>query len=275
MGTLYVVATPIGNMEDLSPRAQRVLGEVALIAAEDTRHTGSMLKRLGISTPMLSNHGFNERARVERFLEALSSGDVALVSDSGTPAISDPGSILVGAAAEAGYQVVPIPGPSAAIAAVSASGLIDGPFLFLGFLPRSMGERTTTLARALASGVPLVLYESGPRMLKLAEQLGEIAPERSVVVFRELTKVHEEAIRGGALELLSKLNETVLKGEFVIIVGNGEVDLHTDPDAEIANRLEKGDRPSDIARDLAKASGVPRSELYARILLIQGARESC
>ncbi len=262
-------------MEDLSPRAQRVLREVALIAAEDTRHTGSMLKRLGIATPLLSNHGFNERARVERFLEALGSGDVALVSDSGTPAVSDPGSILVRAAADAGYPVVPIPGPSAAVAAVSASGLIDGPFLFLGFLPRTMGERISALTGGLANGVPIVLYESGPRILKLAELVGELAPERSVVVFRELTKLHEEAIRGSAFELLSKLNATVLKGEFVMIVGRGEVDRQIDPDTEIANRLGKGDRPSEIARDLAKASGVPRSELYARILQIQRERGSC
>ncbi len=258
MGTLYVVATPIGNMEDLSPRALRVLGEVALIAVEDTRHTGAMLKRLGISTPMLSNHGFNERARVARFLEALGSGDVALVSDSGTPAISDPGSILVLAAADAGYPVVPIPGPSAAVAAVSASGLIDGPFLFLGFLPRTMGERTTTLTSGLASGVPIVLYESGPRILKLAELIGELAPKRAVVVFRELTKLHEEAIRATVQtgRCARELNATVLKGEFVIIVGRGE---GRPPDRsrirEIANRHGKGDRPSDIARDLARKTG--------------------
>ncbi len=274
MGTLYVVATPIGNMEDLSPRALRVLGEVDLIAAEDTRHTGSMLKRLGISTPLLSNHGFNERARVERFLAALEGGDVALVSDSGTPAISDPGSILVSAAAEAGFSVVPIPGPSALVAAVSASGLIDGPFLFIGFLPRPAGERTAELTRALASGVPLVLYESGPRIVKLAELLRDLAPKRSAVVFRELTKVHEEAIRGGADELPMMLESTVLKGEFVLVVGPGTIKTTVDADTEILERLREGGRPSDIARDVAKVSGVPRSELYERILLLQRTREA-
>ena len=148
MGVLYVVATPIGNLEDFSPRARRILSAVSLIAAEDTRHTGSMLKRLGIVTPLLSNHGFNERSRVARLLEALDTGDVALVSDAGTPAVSDPGAILVRAAAEAGFSVIPIPGPAAVTAAVSASGLVDGPFMFLGFLPRRSGERADALSTA-------------------------------------------------------------------------------------------------------------------------------
>ncbi len=212
MGTLYVVATPIGNLEDLSPRASRVLAEVNLIAAEDTRHTGRMLKRLSISTPLLSNHGFNERARVDRFLDALAGGDVALVTDSGTPAISDPGAILVQAAAAAGHRVVPIPGPSAVTAAVSASGLVEGPFVFLGFLPRGSTERAELLVRTLDFGVPLVLYESGPRMLKLAELLADMAPDRSVAVFRELTKLHEESIRSTAIDLPSRLASATMKG---------------------------------------------------------------
>ena len=141
-----------------------MLAEVSLIAAEDTRHTGMMLKRLGIETPLMSNHDFNERARVEQFLGALQAGDVALVSDSGTPAVSDPGAILVRAAADAGFTVIPVPGPSAVTAAVSASGLVDGPFTFLGFLPRGGNQRRELLSQGIDSGFPLVVYESGPRI---------------------------------------------------------------------------------------------------------------
>jgi 16S rRNA (cytidine1402-2'-O)-methyltransferase len=272
LGTLYVVATPIGNLEDLSPRARRVLGEVELIAAEDTRHTGSMLRRLGISTPLLSNHGFNERARVTRFLDALSAGDIALVSDSGTPAISDPGAILVRAAADAGHSVVPVPGPSAVAAAVSASGLVEGPFIFLGFLPRAAGDRKSTLMAGLGTGMPLVLYESGPRINSLAATMAEVAPARSVVVFRELTKLHEEAVRATAAELPSRLSTTTRKGEFAIVVGPGIEERDIDPDAQIAERLDRGERPSEIARDVAKATGLPRSELYDKVMHVQRER---
>jgi 16S rRNA (cytidine1402-2'-O)-methyltransferase len=266
MGTLFVVATPIGNMEDLSPRARRVLADVSLIAAEDTRHTGIMLKRLGIETPMMSNHGFNERARVRHFLEALGKGDVALVSDSGTPAISDPGAILVRAAAESGYRVVPVPGPSALTSAVSASGLVEGAFTFLGFLPRSSGERAATLDSAMSSGLPLVLYESAPRIIRLGKDLAEAVPDRELVIFRELTKVHEEAIRGRASEVPALLAGVTLKGEFVIVVGPGAEQQAVDLDRLISERLVLGGRPSDIARELARQTGTSRSDVYARVL---------
>lgn len=266
MNALYVVATPIGNMEDLSPRALRTLAEVSLIAAEDTRHTGAMLKRLGIVTPMLSNHGFNERARVGKLLDALALGDVALVSDAGTPAISDPGTVLVRAAAEAGYRVIPIPGPSAVTAAVSASGLIDGPFTFLGFLPRSAGERSRMLQDALKSRIPLVLYESGNRVEALAILLHDYAPEREVVVFRELTKLHEEAIRATAQTLPPALASSTLKGEFVIVIGAGTETPLFDLDALIRDRMGQGVRTSVLARDLARETGLPRSDIYDRIM---------
>jgi 16S rRNA (cytidine1402-2'-O)-methyltransferase len=263
---LFVVATPIGNLEDLSPRANRVLSEVSLIAAEDTRHTGLMLKRLGISTPLLSNHGFNERARLDRFLGALATGDVALVTDSGTPAVSDPGALLVRSAAAAGHAVVPIPGPSAVTAAVSASGLVEGSFLFLGFLPRGANDRGELLGRSLDCGMPLVIYESGPRIRKLAGLLANLAPNRSVVVFRELTKLHEESIRATAIELPARLASATLKGEFVVVVGGGEVERTFDLEAEIATRLAKGERPAAIARELARSTGLPGSQLYEQIV---------
>lgn len=272
MGTLYVVATPIGNMEDLSPRALRVLGEVGLIAAEDTRHTGVMLKRLGVTTPLLSNHGFNERARAGRFLEALAYSDVALVSDSGTPAVSDPGAILVRAAVEAGFRVVPVPGPSAVLAAVAASGLVNGPFTFLGFLPRPNGERSAVLDSALAMRHPLILFETGPRIVKLAELLANRAPDRQVAVFRELTKLHEEAIYSPARELPDRFARTVRKGEFVLVIGEGIEQADGDIDRAIVARLAMDERPSTIARDLAKQFDRPRSELYERVLHLR--RES-
>lgn len=273
MGTLYVVATPIGNMEDLSPRALRVLSEVDLIAAEDTRHTGAMLNRLGISTPMISNHGFNERSRVDRILEALERGDVALVSDSGTPTISDPGSILVRAAAEAGFDVSPVPGASALVAAVSTSGLVQGPFVFLGFLPRTIGERLAMLRHGLSLQMPLVLYETGPRIVKLMESLAELAPESAVVVFRELTKLHEEAFRDCARSMPSRLSTATLKGEFVVVIEPMLPEAASDIDDEITARLRLGERPADIARDLARQSGEPRSSVYERILRIRGEGE--
>jgi 16S rRNA (cytidine1402-2'-O)-methyltransferase len=268
MGVLYVVATPIGNLEDISPRARRVLCEVSLIAAEDTRHTGSMLKRLGIMTPLLSNHGFNERSRVARLLEALETGDVALVSDAGTPAVSDPGAILVRAAAETGYTVIPIPGPSAVTAAVSASGLVDGPFLFLGFLPRPAGERADALATALKLGVPLIIYESGNRIEQLSTLLESSAPGREIVVFRELTKVHEQAIRGTGALLPGLLAQATLKGEFVVVVGAGAESEEIDLDQLILRELERGRKGTDIARELARKANIPRSEVYDRILVL-------
>lgn len=266
MSVLYVVATPIGNMEDLSPRAERVLREVSLIAAEDTRHTGIMLKRLGISTPLVSNHGFNEQARLGQLLEALSAGDVALVSDAGTPAISDPGAILVRAAAGAGHDVVPIPGPSAVTAAVSASGLVDGAFAFLGFLPRPVGERQAALRSALDWNIPLVIFESGNRIEAFGRQLAELAGERQVALFRELTKVHEQTIRCVAADLPARLVASVRKGEFVVVVGAGTSQAPVDLDTEIRRRLDRGGRPSEIAREIARDTGSNRSEVYDRIL---------
>lgn len=273
MGVLYVVATPIGNMEDLSPRAQRILGSVSLIAAEDTRHTGAMLRRLGIETPLLSNHGFNERARVERLLTALAGGDVALVSDAGTPAISDPGAILVLAAAGAGYDVIPIPGPSALTAAVSASGLIDGPFTFLGFLPRPPGQRSAVLATALNTGIPLVLYESGNRIRALTELIAESAPARQLAIFRELTKLHEQAFRGSAALISEQLATSTLKGEFVVVIGAGAETQAIDLDALIQQGLDEGRKPSELAKAIARDSGLVRSEIYAHILVHARSRQ--
>ena len=204
MGTLYVVATPIGNLEDLSPRAVRVLRDVALIAAEDTRHSRRLLTHFAIDTPTVSYHEHNQRARRHLLLEALKSGDVALITDAGTPAISDPGADLVTTALAAGHRISPIPGASAVAAAVSASGLVEGPFLTLGFLPRERGERLPLVARAATTGFPLVLFESAQRLGRTLQDLVEILGDRPVVMSRELTKIHEE-VRASSLSALTGL----------------------------------------------------------------------
>jgi 16S rRNA (cytidine1402-2'-O)-methyltransferase len=263
MGTLYVVATPIGNLEDISARALRVLRDVQLIAAEDTRHTGRLLAHFGIKTPMISYHGFNERMRRGPLLEALRTGDVALVSDAGTPGISDPGQAIVAAAHDAGFAVVPVPGPSAIAAAVSASGLIDGPFLFLGFLPRTKSDRRRLLAQSAATGFAVVLYEAPARVSATLSDLRAALGDRQAAVMRELTKLHEE-IR---IDRLSKLAASLgaMRGEVVIVVGANLTgpSVEEDPRTVVDRLLAAGLKPSEAAKQAAAITGLPRSELYA------------
>ena len=265
MGTLYLVATPIGNLEDVSARALRVLGEVSLIAAEDTRHTGRLLARFGIKTPMLSYHAFNERGRRERLLAALAEGDVALVTDAGTPAIADPGADLVAAAAAAGYPVSPIPGPSALVAAVAASGLVVGPFVALGFLPRKGEERRTLLARAVGTGFAVVLFEAPTRLAPTLADLAAVLGDRPAVIARELTKLHEEFRRGTLAELATHYAASAVRGEIVIVVGPASETSRVEPaDAAevVAGLLRAGLAPSAAAREAARLTGLPRSTLY-------------
>jgi 16S rRNA (cytidine1402-2'-O)-methyltransferase len=265
MGILYIVATPIGNLEDISARALRTLRDVSLIAAEDTRHTGRLLAHFGIGTPLISYHAFNERARQDRLLSALAAGDVALVSDAGTPGISDPGQPLVAAVVAAGFTVSPIPGPSSVIAAVSASGLIDGPFTFLGFLPRTRSERRRLLTRAAATGFALVLFEAPGRVADTVADLQDALGDRDAVVLRELTKLHEEVRHGTLSDLAAALTGHTIRGEIVIVVGGREVerDQPEDPRAVVARFLAAGMKPSEAAREAAAITGRPRSELYA------------
>ena len=264
MSTLYVVATPIGNLEDISPRALRVLREVSLIAAEDTRHSGRMLRHFGVATPLLSYHAHNRRARRDQVLAALSEGDVALISDAGTPAISDPGVELVAAALAAGHQVSPIPGPSSLAAAVSASGLIVGPFLTLGFLPRERGARRQLVARAAASTFPLVIFESAQRLATLLEELTVALGDRQAVVLRELTKLHEEIRQGTIATLRDWVANSHPRGEIVLVVAAGEDGQHdpTGADAVLRVLRRSGLSASQAAREAAAITGLPRSELY-------------
>jgi 16S rRNA (cytidine1402-2'-O)-methyltransferase len=219
-GTLYLVATPIGNLEDVTLRALRVLRECDVVAAEDTRHSGRLLKHFGISKPLLSYFQFNEARRSEEIIERLRRGDkVALVTDAGSPGISDPGERVVKAAIAAGFRVESVPGPCALVAALTAGGLPTDEFHFIGFLPHKSGQRRNKLESLKSFDGTLVLYESPYRIEKLLVELSEVFPERQVVLARELTKKFEEFLRGKPAELLAIAKKRSLKGEFVVMVG--------------------------------------------------------
>lgn len=215
---LYIVATPIGNLEDISARALRVLKEVDLIAAEDTRNSGILLKKYEIGTPMTSFHAFSNDRKLNELLQQLSEGkNIALISDAGTPGISDPGFLLVNAARKAGIQVSPLPGPSAFLAALSASGLPINHFLYLGFLPMKKG-RQTMLKKLQEEENTIVFYESPHRILKTLKEFEQYFPDRKMVVARELTKIFEEFREGSAAELYEYFSRKNPKGEFVVIM---------------------------------------------------------
>ncbi len=266
-GTLYVLATPIGNLGDLSPRAAEVLRSVRAVAAEDTRRTARLFAHLGAGAPtLISLPAFDERGRLEPILDRLRSGqEVALCTDAGTPGVSDPGVALVAAAWEAGARVIPIPGPSAALAALMASGLPADQFFFTGFLPRKGGGRTERLAFLRGLPATLVLYEAGNRtaatLLDLAQALGD----RPAVVGRELTKLHEELVRGRLSELAAHFAGEV-KGEVTIVVAGADeapAQVAVEPlDQELRRRLAAGEAPSVTAREVARARGLKRGEVY-------------
>lgn len=265
MGTLYLVATPIGNLEDMTARAVRVLREVSLVAAEDTRHTGRLLAHFGIESAMVSYHAHNERARRDRLLAALEAGDVAMVSDAGTPGISDPGRDLVVAAVAAGHRVSPVPGPSSVAAAVGVSGLVDGPFLTLGFLPRRGAERRSAIARAGGAGVPVLLFEAPGRLAATLDELAEAWGDRPAVVLRELTKRHEETRRGSLRALAADARDVPPRGEIVVVVGAApepERGAADDAAGVVAGLRRAGLSPSQAAREAAAITGLPRSALY-------------
>jgi len=219
-GSLYLVATPIGNLEDMTLRALRTLKECDVVAAEDTRHTGQLLKHFGISKPLLSYFQFNEAARTEEILERLKRGEkVALVSDAGTPGISDPGERVVRAALAAGLRVESVPGPCALIAALTSSGLPSGEFHFIGFLPHKTGARRRQLEQLKPVSGTIVFYESPYRIIKLLQELAGFFPSRQVVLARELTKKFEEQIRGLPGDLVKQMQLRSIKGEFVVLLG--------------------------------------------------------
>lgn len=217
LGTLYVVATPIGNLRDLSDRARAVLEGAALIAAEDTRVTGRLLAAAGLKRPMVSYRAPVERRALPRLLEALERGDVALVSDAGTPGVSDPGQVLVSAASAAGHRVLPVPGPSAVAAAVSVSGFGGPGYCFVGYLPRKTGDLRRLFESRRSSERQTVAFESPYRISKSLAVLAEVLPERQIAVGRELTKLHEEVLRGTAGEVLGELRGRE-RGELTLVI---------------------------------------------------------
>ncbi len=268
--TLYVVATPIGNLADLSPRAQEVLRSVAAICAEDTRHTGQLLSHFGISKPLVALHDHNEEAMAERVVSRLLGGEsLAVVSDAGTPLVSDPGFRLVRAARAAGVKVSPIPGACAAIAALSVAGLPSDRFVFEGFLPAKGAARRERLNKLAGETGTLVFYESSHRIAEsLADMVGAFGAERPAVVARELTKLFETVLGGSLEQLLAKVlaDDNQRKGEFVVMVqGAGD-----DEQARIAEgrrlyaKLNEHLPPSTAAKLAAELSGAPRKALYGQ-----------
>ena len=230
-GTLYLVATPIGNLEDITLRALRTLKECDVVAAEDTRHSGRLLKHFGITKPLLSYFQFNEAKRSEEILARLRRGEkVALVTDAGSPGISDPGERVVKAARAAGLRVEAVPGPCALVAALTASGLPANEFHFIGFLPHKSGQRRRQLEGLRNVPGTWILYESPYRIEKLIEELHDLWPERTVVLARELSKKFEEFRRGRPAELLAHARQRPIKGECVVLIG--EADLQTTPSPE-------------------------------------------
>lgn len=266
MSTLYLVATPIGNLEDITLRALRLLGQVRLIAAEDTRQTRKLLEHYGIATPTISYHEHNKIARVEEVLGALVRGDVALVSDAGTPGLSDPGLELVRAALRAGHAVSPLPGPAAPIAALVASGLPTDAFVYLGYLPRRQVERRR-LIESLAQEKRTLLAFEGPHRLvdSLADLAALLGDDRPAAVCRELSKVHEEITRGTLAEARRRFEAAPPRGEITLVIG-GAPEAARWPEAAVRAALDQraasGESRSQASREVARLSGWTRREVY-------------
>ncbi|MBM7845090.1 16S rRNA (cytidine(1402)-2'-O)-methyltransferase [Herpetosiphon giganteus] len=258
MAVLYVVATPIGNLEDISPRGLRILQEVGLIAAEDTRHTRKLLQRYQIETRLIAYHEHNKLARLDTILLALANGeDVALVSDAGTPAISDPGYELVGAVIGAGFAVVPIPGPSAVITGLSASGLPTDRFYYLGFPPRRSKERIALFSEVVDIPATLVLYEAPHRISDSLADALSVLGDRPAAVARELTKLHEQFVRGTLSDLVAHFNTTEPRGEFVLMIGGATRPAKRKPTSTVTNEfgvsVASTETPAEVDWDLIRA----------------------
>ncbi len=273
-GRLSVVATPIGNLEDISPRAIRTLKEADLILAEDTKRTRKLCAHFGISTPLRSFHAHSPASLPDRLLERLTGGArLALVSDAGTPLISDPGAALVREATRAGVDLETVPGPSAVTAALTVAGIAFDGFRFLGFLPRA-GKRRRLLLQAIArETAACVLFESPLRIARTLAELGEhLGPERRLAVCRELTKLHEEVVRGSASELAARF-ATGARGEITLVIEGAPPERGTPASEEldelIREHLDQGMSARDTARAISEQTGAPRKRAYARVLLVQ------
>jgi 16S rRNA (cytidine1402-2'-O)-methyltransferase len=268
-GTLYVVATPLGNLQDLTLRAADVLRSVAVVAAEDTRHSRPLLSHLGASPQLLSFHAHSDERRIAMLLDILRDGrSVALITDAGTPAISDPGHLLVAAARAAGIGVIPIPGASAVATALSAAGLPADRYLFLGFVPRKGTERARILARAAAEEWSVVFFEAPGRIVALLDDLAEAAGSgRRVTVARELTKLHEEIVSGTLADIAGYYTTSEPRGEFTVVLeGTGQPAAAPDRSAEaveLAQRLlAEGRSRREAAQQVSAELGLPRNAAY-------------
>lgn len=271
-GTLYIVATPIGNFADLSPRAAEVLGRVDLIAAEDTRITRTLLDHLGVDKPTISFHDWNEASRAGQLTERLQEGQsVALVSDAGTPMVSDPGYRLVRQVAELGLPVVPVPGPSAVLAALSISGLPTDRFLAVGFLGRRPADRRAELTALAREPATLVLFEAPHRILETLADIKKIWGDRQAMLGRSLTKVHESTLRGSLSEIATALEkEETVRGEMTLVVaGAPAADRHTlseEAEHAIDLLLARGLTPKTVQELVSEIFGLSKKEVYRRVL---------
>lgn len=268
MGTLYLVATPIGNRQDITLRARDTLRQVRLIAAEDTRHTGRLLAHYEIETPQISYHEHNKLTRLEEVLQALEKGDVALVSDAGTPGLSDPGYELVRAAIARGITVVPVPGPSALTAALVASGLPTDAFVYLGFLPRRPAERRRLLAEVRQQRRTLVAFESPHRLAAALDDVLELLGDRQVAVARELTKLHEEIWRGPTSQAREHFAGQV-RGEITLVIAGDSAPARWSEEQvrqQVAQLMRQGLSHRQAAQEVAQLSGWTRRDVYQLVL---------
>ncbi|MBI3399747.1 MAG: 16S rRNA (cytidine(1402)-2'-O)-methyltransferase [Deltaproteobacteria bacterium] len=273
MKTLYIVATPIGNLEDITLRALRVLKEVDVIAAEDTRHTGKLLRRYGIEKQLTSYFEHNEIKKAEWLISQLKQGkDIALVSDAGTPGISDPGYRLIKTAVENSISIVSIPGPSAIIAALSVSGLPTDSFCFEGFVPSKAGERQRFLSSLKGTRKTIALYESPKRLLATLTDINNILGDIDMAVAREMTKLHEEIIRGKASKILTDLSGRKIKGEITILLNPQSVELKEE--ISLIDEIKKLQKDSDaplkvIVKIVAQQRGISKREVYKEALKLK------
>jgi 16S rRNA (cytidine1402-2'-O)-methyltransferase len=273
--SLYLVGTPIGNLEDITLRALRILGAADLIAAEDTRHTGKLLHHFKITTPQISYHQHNEQQKIPQILEKLQAGQsIALVTDAGMPGISDPGYLLVAACVAAGVRVEPIPGPTALITALSASGLPSDRFVYEGFLPAKGAERQSRLQWIAAEQRTIVFYESPHRLRKTLGDLAQVIElDRSIVLGRELTKLHEEFWRGSLAEAIAHYQQKEPQGEYTVMVaGVAVTTIHHSDDSlktELAQMIAQGLSRSEASKQLAALTAIGRRHIYQLALEIK------
>jgi len=266
VGKLYLVATPIGNLEDISTRALRILSEVNLIAAEDTRRTGRLLKHYGIKTRLISYHDHNKSEQIDSIIQELENGDIAIVSDAGTPVLNDPGYELVNAALDAGIQVSPIPGPSSPVAALIASGLASDSFLYLGYIPRKVVDRKERLQSVKELPYTLIFLETPQRLLDSLSELLEILGDREICVAREITKLHEEFFRGQIPEAIEHYSGKKIKGEITLIISGKIVTTDVWSEDMMISELRRiayqGQSASTVSKQMAEVSGWPRRDIY-------------